>query len=85
MQRERSQSVSLCKRMEHVSDGKQRNSKNGAHQIKVMASAVIEPPMHPGEDVDCFTDMRENDYEQTSCSEQLQESAYRLDSVEKDC
>ena len=47
----------ICKRVKQISYGKQREAKNSAPEIKVMANAMLKPPMHPWKQVKCFGDV----------------------------
>ncbi len=57
--------------MEKISYRKQREAKDGAAKIEVMTNAMLESPMHPGEQVKHFEDMSKDDHHQTSCAEEL--------------
>lgn len=47
----------LFEHMEQISYGEQRETKNGARQVEVMADATLETPMHPREQMKSFGDM----------------------------
>ncbi len=55
--------------MKQISYGKQRETKNSTPEIQVMTKAMLEPPMHPRKQVECFADVSKNDHHQTSCAE----------------
>jgi hypothetical protein len=42
--------------MKQISNGKQRQTENGARQIEVMTDAVLVAPAHPRKQVERFTD-----------------------------
>src|SRR5229473_1746761 len=62
----RSLGVLLCKHMKQISYGKQRETKHSTREIQVMTNAMLKPPLHPREQVECFGDMSKNDHHQTS-------------------
>jgi len=66
--------------MKQISYGKQRETKNSTPEIQVMTKAMLEPPMHPRKQVECFADESKYDHHQTSCSEYLYEIAKRTQS-----
>jgi hypothetical protein len=55
--------------MEQISQGKQRETKNGTPEVEVMTDAMLIAPMHPGKQVEGFADMGKDDHRQTSCAE----------------
>jgi hypothetical protein len=40
-----------CKRMQQISYGKQRETKDSTPEIEIMTNAMLQPPMHPGKQV----------------------------------
>jgi hypothetical protein len=52
-------------RMQQISCWKQRDTKNRAPKIDVMANAVLAAPVHRRKQVKCFKDMSEDYYNQT--------------------
>ena len=54
-----------CQRMQQISCWKQRDTKNGAPKIDVMANAVLAAPVHRRKQVKCFKDISEDYYNQT--------------------
>lgn len=57
--------------MKQISQGKQRETKNGTTEVDVMTKAMLIAPMHPGEQMKGFKDMGKNDDRQTSCADEL--------------
>jgi hypothetical protein len=55
-----------CQRMQQISCWKQRDTKNGAPKIDVMANAVLAAPVHRRKQVKCFKDMSQDYYDQAS-------------------
>ena len=64
--------------MKQISQGKQRETKNGTPEIEVVTNAMLKPPMHPRKQVKGFGDMGKNDQHQTSRADELEERAHRL-------
>ena len=57
-------SAAAIKRMKQISCRKHRQTENSANQIKIMTDAMLASPMHPRQQVECFTDMSKHNYEQ---------------------
>jgi hypothetical protein len=57
--------------MEKISDGKQCEAKDGTPEIEIMTEAVLQPPIHPRKQVNCFTDVNEHDCRQRSGTDHL--------------
>jgi len=57
--------------MKQVAYREQRETKNGAPQIGIMAGAALISPMHPGKKVKCFADVSKNDQQQTARTDYL--------------
>jgi len=57
--------------MKQISQGKQREAKNGTPEVEVMTNAMLIPPMHPRKQMKGFTDMGKDDHRQTCCAEEL--------------
>jgi hypothetical protein len=55
-----------CQRMQQISCWKQRDTKNCAPKIDVMATAVLAAPVHRRKQVKCFKDMSQDYYDQVS-------------------
>jgi hypothetical protein len=55
-----------CQRMQQISCWKQRDTKNGAPKIDVMANAALAAPVHRRKQVECFKDMSQDYYDQAS-------------------
>ncbi len=55
--------------MKQISQGKQRETKNGTPEVEVMTNATLISPMHPRKEVKGFTDMGKDDHRQTPCAE----------------
>ena len=64
-------SLSPSKRVEQISDRKQRKTKNSTPQIEVMTKAIFESPLHRRKQVKRFEDVSQDDHYETSCAEQL--------------
>lgn len=73
----------MCQRAEQIPPGKQCKTKNSTREIEVMTRAVRETPLHPGEKMKCFRNVRKHDHYQTSGAEQLQERGCRFVSGEQ--
>ena len=52
----------LSKRIKQVPYGKQREAKHSTPEIKVMANAILEPPMHPRKQVERFADVSKDNH-----------------------
>lgn len=61
--------LSLCEGMKQISYGKQSEAKNSAPKIEVMTWAMVEPSMHPREQMKGLGDVSKDDYYQTPCAE----------------
>jgi hypothetical protein len=55
--------------VKQISQGKQRETKNGAREVEVVTNAMLIAPMHPRKQMKGFTDVGEDDHSQTSCAE----------------
>jgi hypothetical protein len=61
--------VCFRKHVKQISQGKQRETKNGAREVEVVTNAMLIAPMHPRKQMKGFTDVGEDDHSQTSCAE----------------
>lgn len=61
--------VRLRNHMKQIPQGKQRETKNGAHEIEVVTNAMLVTPMHPRKQMKGFANMGKDDNHQTSCAE----------------
>lgn len=57
---------SLCKRMNQISHGKQREAKNSTPKVDVITEAVFKPKMRPRKQVKGFAEVRKNDHHETA-------------------
>src|SRR5947209_17942198 len=55
--------------MEQIAQREKRDTEDYACQIKIMADAVLLPPMHKREQLKCFRHMRKNHHDDASCAE----------------
>ena len=70
--------------MERIAQREKRDTEDCADQIKVMADAVLLPPMHKREQLKCFRHVRKNHHDEASCAEQLQHGPHVFGLGEQD-
>jgi len=61
--------IRTAKHMKQISYGKQRETKNSTPEIEVMTNAMLQSPIHPRKQVECFGDMSEDDYHEARCAD----------------